>query len=78
VVTVKWRLYEWDMDFGDLLYTEEYDNEEEALRALEDYIVKASMRGWDCYYDGSGRYLCTKCVEEEGFCYNRELGVEKV
>jgi hypothetical protein len=70
----RWRLYEWDMDFGDLLYSEIYTSEEEAWEVLKAYIRDAIREGWDCYYDGSGRYFCTKC-DEEG-CYNRELGVE--
>jgi hypothetical protein len=28
----RWRLYEWDMDFGDLLYSEIYTSEEAAWK----------------------------------------------
>jgi len=76
----KYRFYEWDMINGEMLYSEVFDTEDEALNALESTIKDAEKRGWDCYYDGSGRYICTKCEEEEGeeYCYESELGIEEV
>jgi hypothetical protein len=73
---MRYRVYEWDMIEGELLTHREYDTEEEAIQALESIIRDAEKRDWDCWYDGSGRYICTKC--EEGYCYERELGIEEI
>jgi hypothetical protein len=72
----RYRLYEWDTEFGDLLYSATYDSEDEALQALERYVSEAEHEGWDCQFIDSGRVICTLCEGEA--CYERELGVEKI
>jgi len=79
----RFLLYEWDMDFGDMLHREYHNSESEAIEALEEYVRDAEKHGWDCWWMGLDGYrvVCTKCEkDEEGerVCYQRELGVESI
>jgi hypothetical protein len=73
-VRMRYKLYEWDCDNGDMLYREYYESRKSALAALKEYIKDAKRDGWECEWIDANRVICSKC--EEGECYQRELGVE--
>jgi len=74
----RYRLIEWDMDNGEVLYREEFEAKdiEEALKYLESIVKDAEKEGWECEPTPNGDYICVK--EKEGYPIQRQLLIEEV